>query len=95
MRPSLADSSAEAIDGSTLSFLLQHALGVKRKEEEEAVGDGKAGEAGGEVGRGGGQAIGRASAGSGRGGPCHFSDVALPLPSGAARRAVVRGEGLR
>ena len=35
--PSLADSSAEAIDGSTLSFLLQHALEVKRKEEEEAV----------------------------------------------------------
>ena len=33
--PSLADSSAEAIDGSTLSFLLQHALEVKRKEEEE------------------------------------------------------------
>ena len=37
--PSLAESSAEAIDGSTLSFLLQHALGDKRKEEEEeAVG---------------------------------------------------------
>ena len=35
--PSLADSSAEAIDGSTLSFLLQRALEVKRKEEEEAV----------------------------------------------------------
>ena len=35
--PSLADSSAEAIDGSTLSFLLQHALEAKRKEEEEAV----------------------------------------------------------
>ena len=35
--PSMADSSAEAIDGSTLSFLLQHALEVKRKEEEEAV----------------------------------------------------------
>ena len=35
--PSLADSSAEAIDGSTLSFLLQHALEVKRKEEEEAM----------------------------------------------------------
>ena len=35
--PSLADSLAEAIDGSTLSFLLQHALEVKRKEEEEAV----------------------------------------------------------
>ena len=34
--PSLADSSAEAIDGSTLSFLLQRALEVKR-EEEEAV----------------------------------------------------------
>ena len=32
--PLLADSSAEAIDGSTLSFLLQHALEVKRKEEE-------------------------------------------------------------
>ena len=32
--PSLADSSAEAIDGSTLSFLLQHALEAKRKEEE-------------------------------------------------------------
>ena len=31
--PSLADSSAEVIDGSTLSFL-QHALDVKRKEEE-------------------------------------------------------------
>ena len=30
----MADSSAEAIDGSTLSFLLQHALEVKRKEEE-------------------------------------------------------------
>ena len=35
--PSLAVSSAEAIDGSTHSFLLQHALEVKRKEEEEAV----------------------------------------------------------
>ena len=35
--PSLAGSSAEAIDGSTLSFLLQHALEVKRKEEEEAA----------------------------------------------------------
>ena len=35
--PSLADSSAEAIDGSTLSFLLQRALEVMRKEEEEAV----------------------------------------------------------
>ena len=35
--PSLADSSAEVIDGSTLSFLLQRALEVKRKEEEEAV----------------------------------------------------------
>ena len=34
---SLADSSAEVIDGSTLSFLLQRALEVKRKEEEEAV----------------------------------------------------------
>ena len=33
----LADSSAEVIDGSTLSFLLQRALEVKRKEEEEAV----------------------------------------------------------
>ena len=33
--PSLADSSAEVIDGSTLSFLLQRALEVKRKEEEE------------------------------------------------------------
>ena len=32
--PSLADSSAKAIDGSTLSFLLQHVLDVKRKEEE-------------------------------------------------------------
>ena len=32
--PSLADSSAEVIDGSTLSFLLQRALEVKRKEEE-------------------------------------------------------------
>ena len=32
--PPLADSSAEAIDGSTLSFLLQHALEVKRKDEE-------------------------------------------------------------
>ena len=32
--PSLADSSAEAIDGSTLSFLLQRALDEKRKEEE-------------------------------------------------------------
>ena len=31
---SLADSSAEVIDGSTLSFLLQRALEVKRKEEE-------------------------------------------------------------
>ena len=30
--PSLADSSAEVIDGSTLSFLLQRALDVKRKE---------------------------------------------------------------
>ena len=35
--PSLADSSAEAIDGRTLSFLLQRALEVKRKEEEEPV----------------------------------------------------------
>ena len=35
--PSLADSSAEVIDGSTLSFLLQRALEVKRKEEEEVV----------------------------------------------------------
>ena len=35
--PSLADSSAEVIDGRTLSFLLQRALDVKRKEEEEAV----------------------------------------------------------
>ena len=35
--PSLTDSSAEVIDGSTLSFLLQRALDVKRKEEEEAV----------------------------------------------------------
>ena len=35
--PLLADSSAEAIDGSTLSFLLQVALEDKRKEEEEAV----------------------------------------------------------
>ena len=35
--PSLADSSVEAIDGSTLSFLLQRALDDKRKEEEEAV----------------------------------------------------------
>ena len=35
--PSLADSSAEATDGSTLSFLQQHALDDKRKEEEEAV----------------------------------------------------------
>ena len=35
--PSLAASSAEVIDGSTLSFLLQRALEVKRKEEEEAV----------------------------------------------------------
>ena len=35
--PSLAVSSAEVIDGSTLSFLLQRALEVKRKEEEEAV----------------------------------------------------------
>ena len=32
--PLLADSSAEAIDGSTLSFLLQRTLEVKRKEEE-------------------------------------------------------------
>ena len=32
--PSLADCSAEAIDGGTLSFLLQHALEDKRKEEE-------------------------------------------------------------
>ena len=32
--PSLADSTAEAIDGGTLSFLLQHASEVKRKEEE-------------------------------------------------------------
>ena len=32
--PSLADSSAEAIDGCTLSFLQQRALEVKRKEEE-------------------------------------------------------------
>ena len=35
--PLLADSSAEAIDGSTLSLLLQRALEVKRKEEEEAA----------------------------------------------------------
>ena len=35
--PSLADSSADVIDDSTLSFLLQRALQVKRKEEEEAV----------------------------------------------------------
>ena len=33
--PLLADSSAEAIDGSTLSFLQQRALEVQRKEEEE------------------------------------------------------------
>ena len=33
--PSLADSSAEAVDGGALSFLLQHALRDKRKEEEE------------------------------------------------------------
>ena len=32
--PLLAEESAEAIDGSTLSFLLQRALEVKRKEEE-------------------------------------------------------------
>ena len=32
--PSLADSSAEVIDCSTLSFLLKRALEVKRKEEE-------------------------------------------------------------
>ena len=32
--PSLADSSAEVIDGSTLSFFLQRAQEVKRKEEE-------------------------------------------------------------
>ena len=35
--PLLADSSAEAIDGSTLSFFQQRALEVKRKEKEEAV----------------------------------------------------------
>ena len=35
--PSLADSSAEAIDGSTLSFLLQHALEVEEKDEEDDV----------------------------------------------------------
>ena len=35
--PSLASSSAEVIDGSTPSFLLQRALDVKKKEEEEAV----------------------------------------------------------
>ena len=91
--PSLADSSAEAIDGSTLSFLLQHALGVKRKEEEEAVETAKLAKLEEKVARGGGQATGRASAGPGRGGPCHSSDVELPLPSGAARRAVVLGEG--
>ena len=91
--PSLADSSAEAIDGSTLSFLLQHALEVKRKEEEEAVETGRAREAGEEGGRGGEQAAGGAPAGSGRGGPCHVSDMGLALPSGAARREVVRGEG--
>ena len=34
--PLLADSSAEAIDGSTLSFLLQRALDDKRMEKEEA-----------------------------------------------------------
>ena len=33
----VAASSAEVIDGSTLSFLQQRALEVKRKEEEEAV----------------------------------------------------------
>ena len=32
--PSLADSLAEVIDGSTLSFLQQRALEVKKKEEE-------------------------------------------------------------
>ena len=32
--PSLADSSAEVADGSTLSFFLERALEVKRKEEE-------------------------------------------------------------
>ena len=32
--PSLADSSAEVTDGSTLSFFLERALEVKRKEEE-------------------------------------------------------------
>ena len=37
--PSLAHSSAEVIDGSTLSFLLQRALEVKRKEEEEEAAD--------------------------------------------------------
>ena len=35
--PSLADSSAEAFDGCSLSFLLQRALEEKRKEEEEAA----------------------------------------------------------
>ena len=35
--PSLADSSAEVIDGSTLSFLRQRALDVKRKEEAEGL----------------------------------------------------------
>ena len=34
--PSLAASSAEAIDGRTLSFLLQRALDDKRKEKKEA-----------------------------------------------------------
>ena len=56
--PSLADSSAEAIDGSTLSFLLQRALG--RQEEGGGGGGGdrrwRAGEAGSEACCGGGAA---------------------------------------
>ena len=93
--PSLAGSSAEAIDGSTLSFLLQHALEVKRKEEEEeeAVETAELAKLEEKVAAAERRLLVELQRDRDEGGPCHVSDMGLALPSGAARRQVVRGEG--
>ena len=91
--PSLADSSAEVIDGSTLSFLLQRALEVKRKEEEEeAVEAAELVELEEKLAAAEERLLAAAPAGPGRGDPDHSSDLVLPLPRRTVRCSLVRGQ---
>ena len=80
-----------SIDGSTLSFLLQRVLEVKRKEEEEAVEAAELVELEEKLAAAEGAAACSAPAGPG-GDPRHSSDLVHALPRRSACRSLVPGQ---